>query len=128
MPGAVLRPAAFHGSIDAVTPQSVPSVSVTELPAGAVLLDVRENNEWTAGHAPEAVHIPMGEVHRRLDDLPEDDEVYVICRSGGRSAQVTAFLNSRGRRAVNVAGGMQAWASAGRGMVGEQPGVDPRVI
>lgn len=112
-------------------PQSVPSVAVDELPRelpdGATLLDVREMDEWTAGHAPEALHIPMGEVPHRLDELPADDDVYVVCRSGGRSARVTAYLNDAGWDAVNVSGGMHAWHAAGRAMVGEQPGSDPTV-
>ncbi|HEY8373022.1 MAG TPA: rhodanese-like domain-containing protein [Pseudonocardiaceae bacterium] len=113
-------------------PQQVPAVEVTELPAelpsGAVLLDVREQDEWDAGHAPGAVHIPMGELAERLDELPEDGEVYVVCRSGGRSARVTAFLNVNGWDAINVAGGMLSWAAAGRPVVTDQPGVEPQII
>jgi rhodanese-related sulfurtransferase len=101
-------------------PQQVPSVSVpdlpAELPAGVTLLDVREQDEWTAGHAPEAVHIPMGDLAARLGELPADDEVYVVCRSGGRSARVTAYLNANGWDAKNVDGGMQSWQAAGRPM------------
>jgi rhodanese-related sulfurtransferase len=103
-----------------VNPQTVPSVTVSdlaaELPAGA-LLDVREADEWDAGHAPNATHIPMSELAGRLDDLPQADSLYVICRSGGRSARVTAYLNANGWDAVNVDGGMQAWSAAGRPMV-----------
>jgi rhodanese-related sulfurtransferase len=107
-------------------PQQVPSVTVPELPADATLLDVREQDEWDAGHAPEALHIPMGELSERLDDLPADNLVYVICRSGGRSARVTAFLNANGWDARNVDGGMQSWESAGRPVVSDSG--DPQVI
>jgi rhodanese-related sulfurtransferase len=104
-------------------PQQVPTVNVpdlpAELPAGVTLLDVREPDEWAAGHAPEAVHIPMGDLAARLDDLPADDEVYVVCRSGGRSARVTAYLNANGWDAKNVAGGMQSWQAAGRAMTAD---------
>lgn len=111
-------------------PQQVPSVTVPELPAelpeGVTLLDVREPDEWAAGRAPEAVHIPIGELAGRLDDLPADDELYVICRSGGRSARVAAYLNANGWNATNVDGGMQSWESAGRAMACDAG--DPQVI
>jgi rhodanese-related sulfurtransferase len=109
-------------------PQQVPSVSVPELPDGATLLDVREPDEWAAGHAPQAQHIPMGEIADRLGDLPAEESVYVICRSGGRSARVTAFLNANGWDAVNVDGGMQSWHAAGRAMATDEPGAEPRVL
>jgi rhodanese-related sulfurtransferase len=100
----------------------VPTVSVAGLPEDAVLLDVRENDEWAAGHAPQAVHVPMGQVPQRLDELAttfSDHPVHVVCRSGGRSARVTAYLTQAGWDAVNVDGGMRAWAAAGRPMVAE---------
>jgi rhodanese-related sulfurtransferase len=115
-----------------VNPQTVPSVPVSEvadeLPEGFLLLDVRENDEWTAGHAPAAVHIPMSEISGRLGELPQDDNLFVICRSGGRSARVTAYLNANGWDAVNVDGGMRTWADTGRPLVGETPGASPEVI
>ena len=100
-------------------PQQVPTVSAAEVPADAVLLDVREDEEWVAGHVEGATHIRMGEVPARLDDLPEADPLYVVCRSGGRSARVAAWLNQNGFDAVNVAGGMGEWEAAGRPMVSE---------
>jgi rhodanese-related sulfurtransferase len=108
-------------------PHEVPTVSVAELPDGPTLLDVREPEEWAAGHAPDAVHIPMGQLVERLGELPADDPVYVICRSGGRSARVAAYLNANGWDATNVEGGMQSWHAAGRPMVGDYPG-EPEVI
>lgn len=99
-------------------PQQVPTVTIPDLPdslpEGVTLLDVRELDEWAAGHAPEAVHIPMSELAGRLADLPTDNEVFVVCRSGGRSARVTAYLNANGWDAKNVDGGMQLWQAAGR--------------
>lgn len=89
------------------------------LPAGAVLLDVREPYEWAAGHIDSAVHIPIGELTRRLGEIPQGDPLYVICRSGSRSARVAEFLRGQGTRAVNVSGGMQDWAAAGRPMVSD---------
>lgn len=97
----------------------VPSVDVRSLPQDAVLLDVREPFEWAAGHAPDAVHIPMGELPGRVEDVPRDRNVVVVCKVGGRSAQVAAWLNRGGWDAVNLDGGMEAWAAAGRLMVSE---------
>jgi rhodanese-related sulfurtransferase len=94
-------------------------VTAAAVPDGAYLLDVREPGEWVAGHAPDATHVPLGELVARVDEVPADQDVVVVCRSGGRSAQATAYLNGIGRRAVNLDGGMQAWAAAGRPMVSE---------
>jgi rhodanese-related sulfurtransferase len=111
-------------------PSQVPTVTVpdvpAELPQSTVLLDVREQDEWDAGHAPQARHIPMSELAGRLEELPSDQEVLVICRSGGRSARVTAYLNANGWDARNVDGGMQQWAATGRDLTCDQG--DPQVI
>ncbi len=98
-----------------------------ELPEGVTLLDVREDDEWSAGHAPGARHIPMGDVPARIEELPSDGGIYVLCRSGGRSARVTAYLNNAGWDATNVDGGMRAWQAGGRLMVAEH-GETPTVI
>jgi rhodanese-related sulfurtransferase len=95
----------------------VPEVDAAEgrrrVEQGALLLDVREPDEWTAGHAPEAVFIPLGEVQARLDEIPTDRAIVAICRSGARSGRVTEALTAWGYDAVNLAGGMRAWAAAG---------------
>ncbi|SHE66464.1 rhodanese-like domain-containing protein [Streptoalloteichus hindustanus] len=113
-------------------PIQVPEVAVDEVPVeptgGQVLLDVREDDEWRAGHAPNAVHIPMGELMARLGELPEDADVFVVCRTGGRSARVTAYLNENGWDAVNVAGGMKAWAATGRPVVGDLADTEPHIL
>ncbi|WP_369256033.1 rhodanese-like domain-containing protein [Geodermatophilus amargosae] len=98
-------------------PQQVPTVSAAEVPEDAALLDVREDGEWVAGHAQGATHIPMGDVPARLDEVPDGDPVYVVCRSGGRSARVAAWLNRNGYDAVNVGDGMGGWEAAGRPLV-----------
>ena len=92
----------------------LPAVDAAAVPADGYLLDVREHDEWTAGHAEAAVHIPMGEVVARLAEVPGDQRVHVVCRVGGRSAQVTQYLVAQGLDAVNVDGGMLAWEAAGR--------------
>lgn len=116
-----------------VDPFGAPATSVPELPSeGLMLLDVRENDEWAAGHAPEAVHIPLGELPERvaeLSELPDDRPLYVICRTGGRSARATAWLNAAGvAEAINVAGGMKSWQSEGRTMVCDHEGAPPEVL
>ena len=71
------------------------------------------------GHVPGATHIPMGEVGSRAGEVPQDQDVYVICRSGVRSARVTEALMGAGWQAINVGGGMQDWAAAGRPMAAD---------
>ena len=90
----------------------VPTVNVPDLPDDAVLLDVREDDEWQAGHAPGALHVPLGQVPTRLAEVP-DGQVHVVCRSGGRSGQAVAWLTRNGYDVVNVAGGLLAWSRAG---------------
>lgn len=97
----------------------VPTVSVSEIPDDAVLLDVREADEWKAGHSERARHLPLTELAARYTEIPIDDQVYVICRSGGRSARATTWLNQNGFEATNVAGGMGAWQDGGLPLVGE---------
>ncbi|MFF4156926.1 rhodanese-like domain-containing protein [Streptomyces sp. NPDC001678] len=99
----------------------VPTVGVDALSADDFLVDVREDDEWQAGHAEGALHLPMSEFVARFGELtekaPEGGRIHVICRSGGRSAQVTAYLVQQDLDAVNVAGGMQAWEAVGRPVV-----------
>ena len=95
---------------------AVPTVDAASVPAEGPLLDVREQDEWEAGHVEGALHIPMGQVVARISELP-DERLYVLCRVGGRSAQVVQYLVAQGREAVNIDGGMYAWEAAGRPMV-----------
>jgi rhodanese-related sulfurtransferase len=103
-------------------PVAVPEVLSTDLPAGAFLLDVREDDEWAAGHAPGALHIRLADLGARTAELPGDREVYVICRTGTRSAYATQALVGGGLHATNVADGMTGWAVAGRPMLSEDGG------
>jgi rhodanese-related sulfurtransferase len=96
----------------------VPTVSVSEVRDDAYLLDVRDLDEWDAGHAPEAIHLPMMEIPGRVDELPDNRDIVVVCRVGSRSAQVVAYLMAHGRdRVANLDGGMFAWHAAGRPLV-----------
>jgi len=85
---------------------------------GAVLLDVREQQEWAAGHADGARHIPLGQLPRRLRELP-DRPVITVCRSGARSAQAAGLLAGHGHTVLNLRGGMRAWDAAGLPVVGK---------
>ena len=91
---------------------------------GAILLDVREDAEWQAGHAPKARHIPLSRLPARIRDLPPNRTVITVCRSGARSTRAAALLARDGRDVVNLAGGMHAWARAGLPVVasGGRPG------
>ena len=91
----------------------------------ALLLDVREPQEWQAGHAPHADHIPLGQLEGRLGELPRDREIITVCRSGRRSALAAQQLAHEGFQATNLTGGMTAWADDGLPIVaatGHTPG------
>ena len=122
MSGAAPRPGAC---LDGVVETA--EIAVTDLPDDAVVLDVREPGEWARGHVPNAVHLPMGEVSDQLANLPKlDGPLPVVCRSGGRSAKVVEFLRVQGVDAVNVTGGTQAWAAAGKPLAADEG--EPTVI
>lgn len=87
-------------------------VNVTEVPAGAQLIDVRETDEFAEVRAEGAVNIPMSEFTSRVGELDQDREIYLICKLGGRSAQVGEYLEQRGIDAINVAGGTEGWVAA----------------
>ena len=106
---------------------TISAAEVLALPAdGHWLLDVREQHEWDAGHAPLAHHLPMSAIEERTAEIPSDRQVYVVCHSGQRSARVSDVLLRAGYDAVNVAGGMVAWLAAGGDIVAEGPDL-PRV-
>ncbi|MEO6880173.1 MAG: rhodanese-like domain-containing protein [Mycobacteriaceae bacterium] len=106
--------------MDGVSEPAVPAVPVSAVPAEAVVLDVREDDEWAAGHASGALHIPLSDVPARAGELP-GGLVHVICRSGGRSARAVAWLNQNGHDATNIEGGTVEWAQQGRPMTAEGP-------
>lgn len=94
----------------------VPEVTVQEAADAAasnsvLLLDVREDDEWDAGHAEGAVHMPLGSLDP--DGFHADVPVVAVCRSGNRSGKAAALLAQSGVDVVNMAGGMSAWAAAG---------------
>ena len=104
--------------LDPEVPQLGPVEAVALVEGGAFLLDVREDDEWAAGHAHDATHVRLSEVPNFVDQLPSDGRVVVaVCRAGGRSQQAAAFLRQQGIDAVNLVGGMRAWAAEGLDVV-----------
>jgi rhodanese-related sulfurtransferase len=101
--------------------EEVPQVDAAEgarlVTEGAFLLDVREPDEWAAGHAAAATHVPLAQVAARVSELPTEGTVVAICRGGARSQQAAEVLRAQGFDAVNLAGGMRAWAAEGLDVV-----------
>ncbi len=92
---------------DEVTPKAAAGLQ----DQGAILVDVREDDEWAAGHAPGAIHVPLADVSDAASRF-DGRQVLAVCRSGARSAKATEVLAACGTDVRNVAGGMTAWAEA----------------
>jgi len=88
-----------------------PGEAAARVAEGWMLLDVRTDDEWAGGRIAGSVHIPMDQLMQRMDEV--DDRVVCVCAVGARSARVAQFLNAQGREAVNLDGGLDAWASGG---------------
>lgn len=85
-----------------------------KLKAGGLrVIDVRNPDEYRQGHIPSAELITMATIPLRISELPRDEDIYIVCESGGRSFQVCSFLDRQGYRAVNVQGGTGVWRMAG---------------
>ena|SRR5437764_52813 len=94
-------------------PEVAPEEAGELVEAGALLLDVRLPDEWEVGHAPQALHLPLAELGARYQSLAADRRIVAVCRTGARSEKAAAALIGAGYDAVNLAGGMQAWAAVG---------------
>lgn len=90
-------------------PEAARLLTDTDTTPAIILLDVREPDEWDAGHAPQARSLPMSQLSERITELPHDTQIICVCHLGGRSAAVSAALNRAGFDAVNLTGGMAAW-------------------
>lgn len=90
--------------------------------AGATVVDVRESDEYAAGHVPGAQLLPLSVLPVRMQDLPRSEPVFVVCQSGGRSAQAAQLLGQAGLDVRNVVGGTSAWVSSGRPVETGAPG------
>ena len=99
---------------------NIPEIDVDELEdlvaeGSAAVLDVREDWEYQSGRVPGVIHIPLGQLVRRVGELPRDRRVVVICQHGSRSLSAAAFLLSQGfDDAASVAGGTAEWELSGR--------------
>lgn len=100
----------------------IPTLTVEEArarlaDAAAVVLDVREAEEWDVGHVDGSQWIPMSDLAARQNEIPDGSLLVVVCRSGGRSARVTQALVAAGYDAANLVGGLEAWEQAGQPLV-----------
>lgn len=93
------------GAKTSVSPQEARAA----LRGRTVLIDVREPNEWRAGHIAGAIHIPLGKLETSIKRIPANNEVLVICQSGMRSRRAVSVLRAAGVEAKDVKGGMNAW-------------------
>lgn len=112
--GAMLLWSFIGGKVSGVT--QVNTLEATRLiNQDALVLDVREDKEFIAGHIPKARHIPLGALGNRIQELEKfkSKPIVVNCRSGQRSARACGILKKHGfDNAVNLAGGIMAWESA----------------
>lgn len=98
-----------------------------EQSAGKILVDVRESDEFEAGHALGALSVPLSELKERISELDKSVALNIICKSGGRSAQAAVALNSIGYNATNVKGGSLEWLASQLPFVSDN-GLEPTVI
>jgi len=112
-----------------VHPGHIPTVQAGQVADDATILDVREDDEWAAGHIAGAVHIPLGGLPARLGEFVELEapQTLVVCKAGGRSARAVAYLAQQGFEVVTLEDGMIGWERAGRAMVADT-GQPPTVI
>lgn len=107
------------------TRQTMQSVSPRQLDGKAgefEVIDVREGDERRAGHIAGSRHIPLHELPQRVRDLERDQHFVLVCRSGQRSAQATAYLSQQGYDATNLDGGLKAWSRAGLPLTADDGG------
>ena len=92
--------------------QTISAAAAYEL-GDAYIIDVREPEEVARARVDHAVQIPLGSLVERLDEVPRDRTVYLMCAVGGRSAQATQYLAAQGVDAVNIEGGITEWYRTG---------------
>lgn len=115
--GAKATPVTVNADTDLATlPLLIDPATVNQIRerADVLLIDVREQAEYDAGHIPGITLIPMGEIANRLAEIPKDKMVVVSCQSGRRSSQVASFLQEQGYTNIHdLQGGFSAWQQAG---------------
>ncbi len=101
----------------------VPTVTRDDLPTGALIVDVREDDEWRSGHIEGSVHVPLGSLANRMayepGELATDETLVVTCKGGGRASRAVAWLNANGFDAVSLDGGLLGWEASGRPLVSD---------
>src|SRR5207302_10349472 len=109
------------GRVTDQVPDQVPAVDLATFAdahaTGAVVLDVRNPDEYEAGHVAGAKLIPLDQLSARQDEIPEGDPIYVICAMGGRSMKAAQAMAAAGYNVINVAGGTKGWIEQGRPVV-----------
>ena len=113
-------------SEESALPEISAADAIAAVESGGYLIDVREQHEWDAGHAPKAHLLPMSTLLERIGEIPAETPLLVVCHSGMRSERVTEYLLREGYDATNVSGGMMAWNAAGGEIESDGPGT-PRV-
>jgi rhodanese-related sulfurtransferase len=111
-------------------PTAAGSGVAAPLPEGLFVLDVREDDEWSAGHVEGSTHVPLMQLGERYADLPalrEAEQTLVVCRSGSLSADAVGSLLQQGLAVVNLPGRLRSWSAAGRALVADGDH-DPVVI
>ena len=96
------------------TPSIQPEKVEDFIENGHLLIDVREDDEWEAGHHVNASHIKMGEIPSNLEKFEKEKNYIIVCRSGGRSAKVTDFLMENEINAFNLSGGMKKFSQVSK--------------
>ena len=102
----------FGPPMPSITPAELDAKMKGPSPKRPLLIDVRQPEEFRSGHIPGAKLIPLGELTRRLNELPKNKEIVCVCASGSRSKSATKMLLREGYNAINMNGGMLTWSRA----------------
>lgn len=105
-------PRSSVGTLEDVTAAEISVQELVALGSSARIVDVREPDEWMRGHIGLASLVPLATVPGNVDVF-DGEPTYIVCHSGGRSAQACDYLRGQGHSVVNVTGGMVAWTAAG---------------
>lgn len=109
--------APYPGFVQTITPAELAALEIAP-----VVVDVRELDEFEAVRVPGALHIPLGELVDRADEIPDEGTLYFICHSGARSERAAAYFEAQGRETVNVEGGTARWYQEGLPVEGARVG------
>ncbi len=97
----------MEGFVKEITPEEL--LEKIEKGEKLQIIDVREVDEWNAGHIKQAKLIPLGFLPHRVDELDKETPIVMVCRSGARSHMATQYVTDLGFDAANMVGGMLAW-------------------